>query len=118
MRSFLSLWLTAATIHGVAAEASSLHVHHRLRPVTSFPALQDHPSVTNCTVEYFNQRIDHFRPTVSQNDNAEPSHFKQRYFVCQQNEWKPGAPVFFYVGNEADVTLYVNATGLMWERLV
>jgi len=90
-------------------------VHHRLRPVTSFPALQDHPSVTNCTVEYFNQRIDHFRPTVSQNDNAEPSHFKQRYFVCQQNEWKPGAPVFFYVGNEADVTLYVNATGLMWE---
>ena len=24
--------------------------------------------------------------------------------------------VFFYVGNEADVTLYVEHTGLMWEN--
>ena len=24
-------------------------------------------------------------------------------------------PIFFYVGNEADVTLYLNNTGLMWE---
>jgi len=29
--------------------------------------------------------------------------------------WKPGGPIFFYAGNEADVTLYVNHTGLMWE---
>ena len=25
-------------------------------------------------------------------------------------------PIFFYLGNEADVGLYVNATGLMWEH--
>lgn len=28
----------------------------------------------------------------------------------------PGGPIFFYAGNEADVTAYVNATGLMWEN--
>eukprot|EP00752_Nemacystus_decipiens_P003737 g3443.t1 len=30
----------------------------------------------------------------------------------------PGAPgpIFFYAGNEADVSLYVGATGLMWEN--
>ncbi|PNH08953.1 Lysosomal Pro-X carboxypeptidase, partial [Tetrabaena socialis] len=26
-----------------------------------------------------------------------------------------GKPIFFYLGNEADVTLYLNNTGLMWE---
>ncbi|KXZ53845.1 hypothetical protein GPECTOR_6g763 [Gonium pectorale] len=26
-----------------------------------------------------------------------------------------GSPIFFYLGNEADVTLYLNNTGLMWE---
>lgn len=42
--------------------------------------------------------------------------FKQRYFVCD-DEWAgPGSPIFFYFGNEADVTLYLNATGLMWEN--
>lgn len=35
--------------------------------------------------------------------------FKQRYFVCstfwhKQNDGAPG-PIFFYLGNEADVTL-------------
>ena len=28
----------------------------------------------------------------------------------------PGAPILFYTGNEANVELYINATGLMWER--
>ena len=31
-------------------------------------------------------------------------------------QWKPGGPILFYCGNEANVELYVNATGLMWER--
>lgn len=29
--------------------------------------------------------------------------------------YRPGGALFFYVGNEADVTLYLNNTGLMWE---
>lgn len=29
---------------------------------------------------------------------------------------KSGPPIFFYTGNEANVELYLNATGLMWEH--
>ena len=44
-----------------------------------------------------------------------PKTFKQRYFVCDDQWAGPGSPIFFYFGNEADVTLYLNATGLMWQ---
>ena len=45
--------------------------------------------------------------------------FRQRYFLCDEH-WEKHSdgsrgPIFFYVGNEADVTLYLNATGIMWE---
>ncbi|PSC70433.1 Lysosomal Pro-X carboxypeptidase [Micractinium conductrix] len=40
--------------------------------------------------------------------------FEQRYFFCDEH-WAPGGAIFFYLGNEADVTLYLNNTGLMWE---
>lgn len=45
--------------------------------------------------------------------------FRQRYYVCGR-EWAPDnrgrpGPIFFYLGNEADVTLYLNNSGLMWE---
>ncbi len=30
--------------------------------------------------------------------------FRQRYFLCEDH-YKKGGPIFFYVGNEADVTL-------------
>ena len=41
--------------------------------------------------------------------------FRQRYFLCDEH-WERRSdgsrgPIFFYVGNEADVTLYLNATG-------
>ncbi|CAM9276526.1 unnamed protein product [Phaeothamnion confervicola] len=46
--------------------------------------------------------------------------FSQRWLLCGVDNWRrratgqPG-PIFFYAGNEADVELYVNASGLMWE---
>ncbi|KUF93383.1 Secreted protein [Phytophthora nicotianae] len=40
-----------------------------------------------------------------------------RYFVCSPENFNPtNGSIFFYVGNEADVTLYLNHTGLMWEN--
>ena len=45
---------------------------------------------------------------------GDKSTFKQRYFV-NDDWWKPGSPIFFYFGNEDNVELYVNHTGLMWE---
>eukprot|EP00854_Cymbomonas_tetramitiformis_P025687 gene25687-31413_t len=41
--------------------------------------------------------------------------FQQRYFVYDKYH-TAGGPIFFYAGNEANVELYVNATGLMWEN--
>ena len=38
--------------------------------------------------------------------------YKQRYYTYDEY-FKPGGPIFFYFGNEDDVGLYVNHTGLM-----
>lgn len=59
--------------------------------------------------------------------DGSPNSWKQRVFVYDGfvnassdssggEGGKEIQAVFFYVGNEADVTLYVNATGLMWEH--
>ncbi|TMW57593.1 hypothetical protein Poli38472_003518 [Pythium oligandrum] len=43
--------------------------------------------------------------------------FEQRYFVCGQQFFNAeNGTIFFYNGNEADVLLYLNNTGLMWEN--
>jgi len=71
----------------------------------------------NCTELYFEQRMDHFGPS--------PGTYMQRYFVSDvhygnnvrdNGDAGGSGPMFFYLGNEADVTLYVNATGLIWEN--
>eukprot|EP00930_Biecheleria_cincta_P044708 TRINITY_DN30785_c0_g1_i1.p1 TRINITY_DN30785_c0_g1~~TRINITY_DN30785_c0_g1_i1.p1 ORF type:complete len:529 (-),score=44.52 TRINITY_DN30785_c0_g1_i1:242-1777(-) len=73
---------------------------------------EGHPGVANATVHWYSQLIDHFSwaptPTGEQT-------FKQRYFVYDAH-WKKSGPIFFYCGNEANVELYVNSTGLMWEH--
>lgn len=38
-------------------------------------------------------------------DDDEATRCRQRYFVCDKRNWKENGPIFFYVGNEADVTL-------------
>lgn len=62
-------------------------------------------------------RTEHFYSQVLDHFGAGERRFDQRYFVCRAGgvEWEAGRPVFFYTGNEANVELYVNATGLMWE---
>ena len=68
------------------------------------------PSTANCTIHWIVQPLDHFSwPVVS------AATFNMRYYTYA-NWWKPGQPVFFYAGNEADVGLYVNSTGLIWEN--
>jgi len=58
---------------------------------------------------YFEQDMDHSDPSQGL--------YRQRYFLSDEHyDYRVGGPMFFYLGNEADVTLYVNATGLMWEN--
>ncbi|GLE01228.1 hypothetical protein PINS_up010058 [Pythium insidiosum] len=84
---------------------------------------------SNCTVRWFDQKVDHFGWAAAAldgeagvaNDTAnasKPLTYKQRYLVNDDhwNAQDPKAPIFFYTGNEGDVTLYANHTGLMWEN--
>ncbi|KAF0689377.1 Aste57867_19169 [Aphanomyces stellatus] len=62
-----------------------------------------------CDERYFVQALHHIE--------ASPLTFNQRYFVCDEFFTSPAdGPIFFYVGNEGDVELYLNHTGLMWEN--
>lgn len=106
----------------------------------SKPALlsPSHPTdlLSRCRVLWRDATLDHFsgwRPRKSADvdfdDDATidtkqkrhhrhsgiPETFRQRYFVCDDQWAGPGSPIFFYFGNEADVELYLNATGLMWQ---
>ena len=79
-----------------------------------------HPGVPNCTEHFFEQTTDHFSFSPPEKLGTPPT-FEQRYFINDQYWLKPtddapGGPVFFYTGNEANVELYVNATGLIWEN--
>ena len=73
------------------------------------PAAVGQPGVPDCTLYWHMQSLDHF-------DYAERRQFRQRVFYYDAY-WRRGAgPILFYTGNEANVELYVNATGLMWEH--
>jgi hypothetical protein len=56
---------------------------------------------------FFSQQVDHFSWGRGQ--------YQQRFFLFD-GWYEIGGPIFFYVGNEAAVDLYVNNTGLMWEN--
>lgn len=72
---------------------------------------QESPPLSRCKEGWYDQRLDHFRW-----NNVSQSTFKQRYYICD-DEFDPAeGAIFFYAGNEGDVTAYVNNTGLMWEN--
>ena len=73
------------------------------------------PPLSRCEVRWKRQRLDHFSFSTA-SDDPNTAFFSQRYFLCAAERLDVEAPaVLFYTGNEADVELYVNATGLMWE---
>eukprot|EP01052_Picozoa_sp_SAG31_P039591 SAG31_NODE_5518_length_2482_cov_2.458666_3_plen_248_part_01 len=78
-----------------------------------------HPGVPDCVERFFNQTVDHFSYAAPTGGST----FQQRYFIHDKLWLTPaadpegiGGPIFFYTGNEANVELYVNATGLIWEN--
>ncbi|GMF23188.1 unnamed protein product [Phytophthora lilii] len=82
---------------------------------TQFPTLSDgsRDLLSLCQEKFVTQELDHFRA----NGESSEGTFELRYFVCSPENFDPtNGSIFFYVGNEADVTLYLNHTGLMWEN--
>uniref|UniRef100_A0A0D9XP81 Uncharacterized protein n=1 Tax=Leersia perrieri TaxID=77586 RepID=A0A0D9XP81_9ORYZ len=68
------------------------------------------PDQVKYETRYYTQRLDHF--------NAAPASygtFQQRYLVNDTFWGGKTAPVFVYAGNEGEIELFTNNTGLMWE---
>ncbi|XP_071087061.1 lysosomal Pro-X carboxypeptidase-like [Haliotis cracherodii] len=57
---------------------------------------------------YLDQQVDHFG--FNNGDT-----FKQRYLIASQFWNHHGGPIFFYTGNEGDITWFCNNTGFMWD---
>ena len=72
------------------------------------------PSTANCTATYIQQVVDHFSAAIPPTGNVS---WAQRVFICSAyyTNTTTGS-IFFYTGNEGNVELYVNHTGLMWEN--
>ena len=104
MRSVVVVTLAMVTLAMVASAAVVR------RPVALPSGLGRTPTSENCTLYHVRQPVDHFG-FLSRDT------FLERVFVNSEvGGWAPGGPIWFYTGNEDDVTLYVNATGLMWEN--
>lgn len=60
------------------------------------------------TTQYFTQDLDHF------NFMSEPQTWQQRFLVNDQF-WDGKGPIFFYTGNEGDITMFYENTGFMFD---
>ncbi|KAH9257814.1 hypothetical protein BASA81_003832 [Batrachochytrium salamandrivorans] len=69
----------------------------------------DKTYTAQCRVREFVQPKDHFGFHPVQET------FKQRVLINTKH-FRRGHPIFFYFGNEANVELYVEHSGLMWEN--
>ncbi|BDA40679.1 Lysosomal Pro-X carboxypeptidase [Coccomyxa sp. Obi] len=92
------------------------HVNHEENDDVSKVTPRGEDPKLQCKVYSRSATLDHFSWAIPPENRTT---FKQRYFLCDEH-WKSHkdgsrGPIFFYVGNEADVTLYLNATGIMWE---
>lgn len=57
--------------------------------------------------EYLQTPVDHFSFTNNET-------FQLRYLI-NDTFWRNGGPIFFYTGNEGDITMFAQNTGFMWE---
>ena len=85
-------------------------------PAMGLSAPGRRPSALDCEVKWFDQKLDHWGFAATTTNF--PLTFKQRYLVCYPAGVTPTTTenVFFYTGNEANIELYANNTGLMWEN--
>ncbi|KAL5012801.1 hypothetical protein ScPMuIL_011352 [Solemya velum] len=69
-----------------------------------------HTQTNNHTYKtlFFSQSVDHFG--YSNQDK-----FQERYLLADQYWNKNGGPIFFYTGNEGDITMFVDNTGFIWD---
>lgn len=62
----------------------------------------------NYRTYFYKQTVDHFGFTM---ENT----FIQRYLISDESWEGNNGPIFFYAGNEGDITLFAENTGFMWD---
>jgi lysosomal Pro-X carboxypeptidase len=77
------------------------------------PCCSSRPSSADCAEEWFEQRVDHFSSVRPPGGSYT---WQQRVLTNDRHYDRDSGCIFFYTGNEGDVTLYANNTGLMWEN--
>lgn len=124
MLRFITALLLIAVALLFAATASAAARPRRRHPFL-FPKQQQQrgmplgasrANLSTCEIKYFTQRLDHFSFSDAPAAPGFPVTFRARYYICGQKSWAAGSPIFFYTGNEVNVDLLVNQTGLMWEN--
>lgn len=60
-------------------------------------------------VKWFDQAIDHF------NQQQTPNLWKQRYLIWD-SVWNGSGPMFFYTGNEGDITSFWDNSQIIIEK--
>lgn len=96
------LWV----VLGVVCVGGILHAPPKglYQPSGTYPVRET--LIDLCKVNWFEVPLDHF-------NYVDKRTFNVRYFTCLRG--REAKVLFVYFGNEADVTLYLNNTGLMWE---
>jgi lysosomal Pro-X carboxypeptidase len=122
--AFSRLLLCAALIVGIACAVQEVPRHWgtllRARVLNSefenggstFQKM-GYPGADNCTTHWFTQFIDHYNFGTPRGSNGATT-YQQRYLVYDRY-YQPGGPIFFYTGNELDITVFANTAGLLWQ---
>lgn len=98
--------------HKIRTQMGKPYFHDATTPSGETKKLDLTPE--DCEERYYTQPMDHFS---SQPPPAPfPPSYQQRYFVCGLKYWNLNSPIWYYTGNECDVTLFKNLTGLMYEN--
>jgi len=102
--SAITIIATILLLQSLIPSTLSFTTRTRVAPSSTPP-----PSLYPVDTHYFDAVVDHFnfRPT-------NPNTFPLRYFVGEQY-WNGTGPCFFYAGNEADITQFVNHSGAVFE---
>lgn len=95
--------LLAAAVRAVLFAAAAALV---LSPLRSHAR----PSSADCKEEWFEQRVDHFGTALPPSGAYT---WRQRFLTNDAHHDPDNGCIFFYTGNEGDVTLYANNTGIM-----
>ena len=100
MRFILIILLINVKLYSSNESITSIHY---------FSSLDSSANNLKYSIKYLEQRLDHFNyvnPRLT---------FRQRYVISEEH-WCDGCPILLYLGNEADIMLFVNNTGFIWEK--